>query len=90
MIYFCCDEKRRLAVKARAGLNGIDFLEVVDSLTMPLEQRQRTLLVHFLKADGVASLKPEHIRFEGGSVSGTWPRPGSRLMPSIRRCWPSR
>ena len=48
------------------GLNGIDFLEVLDSPALPQEQRQRTLFVHFLKADGVAALKPENIRFEGG------------------------
>ena len=66
MIYFCCDEKRRIAVRARPGLNGIDFLEVQDSPALPDEQRQRTLFVHFLKTDGVAALKPENIRFEGG------------------------
>ena len=66
MIYFCCDEKRRIAVKARPGLNGIDFLEVQDSPALPQEQRQRTLFVHFLKPDGLAALKPENIRFEGG------------------------
>ena len=66
MIYFCCDEKRRIAVKAKSGLNGIDFLEVLDSPALPQEQRQRTLFVHFLKAAGVAALKPENIRFEGG------------------------
>ena len=50
MIYFCCDdERRRNAVKAHPTLNGIDFLEVRDEVTDPLEQRQRTLLVHFLK-----------------------------------------
>ena len=66
MIYFCCDEKRRIAVKAHPGLNGIDFLEVLDSPALPQDQRQRTLFVHFLKADGLAALYPENIRFEGG------------------------
>ena len=31
MRYFCCDERRREAVRATGVLNGIDFLEVVDS-----------------------------------------------------------
>ena len=66
MIYFCCDEKRRIAVKAHPGLNGIDFLEVLDSEALPLEQRQRTLFVHFLKGAALSALKPANIRFEGG------------------------
>ena len=66
MIYFCCDEKRRKAVEDKPGLNGIDFLEVLDSEALPLEQRQRTLFVHFLKAAGLPALKPENIRIEGG------------------------
>ena len=66
MIYFCCDEKRRKAVEAKPGLNGIDFLEVLDSEALPLDQRQRTLFVHFLKAAGLPALKPENIRIEGG------------------------
>jgi hypothetical protein len=66
MIYFCCDEKRRIAVKAHPGLNGIDFLEVLDDPALPAEQRQRTLFVHFLKADGLSGLKPANIRCEGG------------------------
>ncbi len=31
VIYLCCDERRRNAVRGFAGLNGIDFLEVVDN-----------------------------------------------------------
>ena len=66
MIYFCCDEKRRKAVGAKPGLNGIDFLEVLDSEALPLDQRQRMLFIHFLKAAGLPALKPENICFEGG------------------------
>lgn len=65
-IYFCCDEKRRTAVKNKAGLNGIDFLEVRDGPAVPLAERQRTLFVHFLKADGVAALTEANMRIEGG------------------------
>lgn len=66
MIYFCCDEKRRAAVKAHPSLNGIDFLEVYDGPEVPLAERQRTLFVHFLKPDGVAGLSAGNIRIEGG------------------------
>jgi hypothetical protein len=77
MIYFCCDDdRRRNAVKAHPTLNGIDFLEVVDNHDDPFDQRQRTLLVHFIEKEtpqGRASLnnvlsqlKPENVRIEGG------------------------
>ena len=49
MVYFCCDERRRNAVKEHPTLNGIDFLEVSDDPADPYEDRQRTLFVHFLK-----------------------------------------
>ena len=54
MIYACCDERRREAVRAHATLNGIDFLEVLDDPALPPEARQRTLFVHFLKPLGGA------------------------------------
>lgn len=54
MIYFCCDERRRAQVRDHGVVlgvdyNGIDFLEVEDSESQPIHQRQRTLFVHFLK-----------------------------------------
>jgi len=71
MIYFCCDdERRRNEVKKHPVLNGIDFLEVRDQDTDPLEQRQRTLLVHFLKnltPGGLpGALEATNIRIDGG------------------------
>ena len=67
MIYFCCDdERRRNAVKDHPTLNGIDFLEVRDELTDPLEQRQRTLLVHFLKKLTPGQFHETNILIEGG------------------------
>jgi hypothetical protein len=66
MIYFCCDnESRRNEVQKHAVLNGIDFLEVLDQ-PGPLDQRQRTLLVYFLKNLNPGELKVENIRIEGG------------------------
>jgi hypothetical protein len=67
MMYFCCDdERRRNAVQAHPTLNGIDFLEVRDEATDPLEQRQRTLLVHFLKNLTPGQLDETKILIEGG------------------------
>ena len=67
MIYSCCDDdRRRNAVKAHATLNGIDFLEVRDRDTDPLDQRQRTLLVHFLKDLTPGELTKENVIIEGG------------------------
>jgi hypothetical protein len=77
VIYFCCDDdRRRNAVKAHPTLNGIDFLEVVDDHDDPFDERQRTLLVHFIEketpqgraslANVLSQLKPENVRIEGG------------------------
>jgi baseplate J-like protein len=57
MIYVCCDERRRDAVRAHGTLNGIDFLEVFDDLT---------LLVHFLKPLSQDTVTREQVRIEGG------------------------
>ncbi|HEV2914396.1 MAG TPA: putative baseplate assembly protein [Pyrinomonadaceae bacterium] len=67
MIYFCCDERRRHEVRdPSSGLNGIDFLEVLDT-DAPLEsERQRKLLVHFLKPLAANSLTPDNVLIEGG------------------------
>jgi hypothetical protein len=58
VIYFCCDDKRRAAVKESNIINGIDFLEVSDD--------QRTLFVHFLKPLADGELDATNIRIEGG------------------------
>src|SRR5215467_15461402 len=49
MLYSCCNEQRKSAVLASATLNGIDYLEVLDSGATPGVPRQQTLLVHGLK-----------------------------------------
>src|SRR5688572_29002847 len=67
MIYSCCeDDRRRNAVKDHATLNGIDFLEVRDSEADPLEMRQRTLIVHFLKNLTPGKLTKDNLEIEGG------------------------
>ncbi len=57
MIYHCCDTNRRNAVKEHPFLNGIDFIDVVDNPADPFEERQTTLIVHFIKPLTDATLK---------------------------------
>ena len=70
MYFFCCDDNRRADVIAHATLNGIDFLEVVDSPDLPPGQGQRSLVVHFLKplpAQGETNaLTLDNLTIEGG------------------------
>ncbi len=66
MTFFCCEERRRNAVRDHATLNGIDFLEVDDDPTEPAADRQRTLTVHFVKPIAAGSLTAANIRIEGG------------------------
>lgn len=65
MRYDCCDRQRRNAVSRHATLNGIDYLELVDTGAPTPELRQRTLLLYLLKAvpDG---LTRGQLRIEGG------------------------
>ncbi len=58
MKYFCCNERRREAIKSSALLNGIDFLEVQDD--------QKTLFVHFINPLTIGALAKENICIEGG------------------------
>ncbi len=81
MKYFCCDDLRRQKLLDQDKsdpqlINGIDFLEVLDDLSLPDEARQRTLFVHFLFMNGVDSLvwdkdinapSERKIRIEGGT-----------------------
>jgi hypothetical protein len=67
MIYFCCDERRRKLVRDPAsGLNGIDFLEVLDQEAANESDRQRFLYVHFLKDLTPNQLDANNILIEGG------------------------
>jgi len=65
MIYFCCDRRRRNAVRG-SDLNGIDFIEVQD-LEAPSEaDRQKTLFVHLLNDYDGTGLGLHSVRIEGG------------------------
>ena len=76
--YFCCDERRRNAVKEHPFLNGIDFLEVFDPGEPPAtdppavqalkkEYRQRRLFVHLLKEIVSGDLSAGNVLIEGGA-----------------------
>jgi hypothetical protein len=68
MIYFCCDERRRQLVREpESGLNGIDFLEVLDRDAPDESERQRKLYVHFLKDLAGGQLTTDNILIEGGT-----------------------
>jgi hypothetical protein len=79
--YHCCDELRRNLVAADATLNGVDYLDVVDTELGPHHPlRQRTLLVHCLKPVP-AGFSRDNVRIVGGerirNVEIQWARPAS-------------
>jgi len=84
--YRCKNEARRQAVANDATLNGIDYLEVLDSDAIPiLSPRQRTLLVHLLKP--VSALKAANVHIEGGvrvtPVSVQWAFPAAAVPAAV-------
>jgi hypothetical protein len=94
MYYFCCDERRREAVRDHPTLNGIDYLEVLDRDAPAGSPRQQTLLVHCLKpiirnteAGSVADLTRNNVQIEGGEritpVQVQWAFPASAVPESF-------
>lgn len=85
----CCDRLRRAQVaQPGSGLNGIDWLDVLDSEAPPGSPRQRTLLVHLLKPIDPALVAllagGEAIRIEGGDrqrARALWAAPA--LSPPV-------
>jgi Baseplate J-like protein len=92
MIYFCCDELRRAALadpsKNPSGLNGIDFLEVLDTDAPPPKKlnRQRFLKVHFVNDLTGGPLTENNVRIEGGEritdvmVTNVTPSPEANVL----------
>ncbi|MFC7737922.1 putative baseplate assembly protein [Roseomonas sp. GCM10028921] len=70
MKYFCCDQRRRDAVAAHPGFNGIDFLEVRDDPADPPSARQRVLVLHFVKPVPPGLLTVANLRISGGERIG--------------------
>jgi hypothetical protein len=66
MQYFCCTSRRRSAVSAHPTLNGIDFLEVSDDPSDPIDVRQHVLLVHFLKPLAPNAILASDVHIDGG------------------------
>lgn len=86
MIYNCCAENRKAAVLANPPLNGIDYLEVLDSAAVPLgSPRQRTLLVHCLNPLTQASWTTDNVMIEGGesitNITLDWVEPALSGSP---------
>ena len=92
MIYFCCDELRRAALadpsKNPSGLNGIDFLEVMDRELPPNQKlmRQRLLELHFVNDLTGGPLTKKNVRIDGGErisdviVTNVAPGPGTNVL----------
>ena len=90
MIYFCCDELRRAALadplKNPSGLNGIDFLEVLDHDAPSKVMRQRLLELHFVNALTSGPLTKDNVLIEGGErisdviVTNVTPGPGTDVL----------
>ena len=68
-LYFCCDERRRDAVRG-STLNGIDYLEVVDHDALVEADRQRFLRVHFVNDIAANSLAATNVSIAAASASG--------------------
>ena len=64
-LYFCCDERRRDAVRG-GTLNGIDYLEVVDHDALVEADRQRFLRIHFVNDIAANSLAAINVVISGG------------------------
>jgi hypothetical protein len=77
--YSCCDEHRLEDVRTHPTLTGIEYLEVVDDPSLPVADRQRTLLVH-LVADGLQPFCREGW-IRGGVESNQRGRPRRRADP---------
>lgn len=66
MVYLCSDERRATVIREYTDLNGLAFLEVLDGETLPVEERQRTLYVHFIKDPSGLELNEKNVRISGG------------------------
>jgi hypothetical protein len=64
-IYLCDDDRRRQAILGHPGLNGIDYLEVVDQgVSPPLVQR--ILNVSFINAPAPTGIAVANVQIAGG------------------------
>src|SRR5260370_15339945 len=89
MICSCCDENRKAAVvgnTSASGVNGIDYLEVLDHQSPVATLRQRTLLVYCLQK-AAAGLTSNNVLITGGEsvvgISVEWIAPASPVPAQI-------
>lgn len=59
--YICCDDRRRAALSGHAGLDGIDWVEVIDTPVHPLGPALTTLIVCFVN-DAPPVLSASNVR----------------------------
>lgn len=70
--YYCGDEERREALRNALAngvvLNGIDYLEVIDTelIGTPAESSRQQILLVQCFADGIGGLGPANVRIDGG------------------------
>lgn len=89
MIYSCCNHNRKAAVLNNPGLNGIDYLEVLDSAAVPLGlPRQQTLVVHCLNPlPTTPGLTVSNVMIAGGEsitgVAARWVARAATPPPSL-------
>ena len=66
LVYLCCEDRRRAELREPgATLNGIDFLEVIDS-GVPDADRQRILHVNFVRPPAGLTVTKENVEIVGG------------------------
>jgi hypothetical protein len=89
MIFACCHQNRKAAVLANTtatGVNGIDYLEVLDHQSPVASLRQLTLLVHCLK-DVPLNLTPNNVLITGGEsitgITAQWIAPATPVPAQI-------
>src|SRR4051812_44908977 len=95
MTYFCCNDERLQAVRAfneknkQSGdprrLNGIDFIEVLDSPAIDPVQRRSSFYVHLIKPlPGPFEVTRLHLaggeRLRNPSVKGVTTQQGGRVL----------
>jgi Baseplate J-like protein len=66
VIYQCCEDLRRAAIGRHPTLNGIDYLEVVDTDATAPADRQRILRLQLIKPLGAVTIAPANVTISGG------------------------
>src|SRR5262249_58235597 len=66
-LFLCCDDaRRRNEIAGRGDVNGIEFLEVLDTPEQSDDERQRTLFVHFINDPSGLGVVQANVSISGG------------------------